>query len=70
MVNNQNSFRIKKLSFLILTAILGFIPVAHAVEFNTDILDAEDKSNIDLSRFSQAGYIMPGKYSLSIKGLC
>jgi len=67
MVNNQNSFRIKKLSVLILTAILGFIPVAHAVEFNTDILDAEDKSNIDLSRFSQAGYIMPGKYSLSIK---
>lgn len=32
-----------------------------------DILDAEDRSNIDLSHFSEAGYIMPGEYLLTLK---
>lgn len=40
---------------------------SHAVEFNTDILDAEDRNNIDLSRFSSAGYIMPGTYSMGLQ---
>lgn len=39
---------------------------AQAVEFNTDFLDVNDRSNIDLGKFSQAGYIMPGVYSLRI----
>ncbi|CAK9883931.1 MAG: Outer membrane usher protein PapC [Candidatus Erwinia impunctatus] len=47
--------------------IASFAFPAWSVEFNTDILDAEDKSNIDLSRFSQAGYIMPGTYSFTVK---
>lgn len=55
--------RIRLVSFFILFAIS--IPV-HAVEFNTDILDAEDKKNIDLSRFSQSGYIMPGLYQMDV----
>ena len=38
-----------------------------AVEFNIDILDSEDRENIDLSRFSRAGYIMPGTYTLSMR---
>lgn len=38
-----------------------------AVVFNTDILDSEDKSNIDMSRFSEAGYIMPGNYALTLR---
>jgi len=38
----------------------------YAVEFNTDVLDASDRKNIDLSRFSQAGYIMPGQYQMDI----
>lgn len=38
-----------------------------AVEFNTDILDDDIKSNIDISRFSQVGYIMPGTYTLNLK---
>lgn len=37
-----------------------------AVEFNTDVLDSSDKSNIDFSRFSQEGYILPGQYQLKI----
>lgn len=47
--------------------ILGALSIAHAddaVEFNTDILDVKERSNIDLSQFSQAGYLMPGKYQM------
>ncbi|MDZ7320050.1 fimbria/pilus outer membrane usher protein [Kosakonia sacchari] len=39
---------------------------AYSVEFNTDFLDTEDKNNVDFSRFSEAGYIMPGQYTLSL----
>jgi outer membrane usher protein PapC len=38
-----------------------------AIEFNTDVLDISDRSHIDLSQFSQAGYIMPGKYQMVIR---
>ncbi|MDM3379290.1 fimbria/pilus outer membrane usher protein [Citrobacter sp. Cb003] len=57
----------KHLSSFIFLAILAAASRTDAVEFNTDILDASDRENIDLSRFSQAGYIMPGQYSLSIR---
>ncbi|MBC3216001.1 fimbria/pilus outer membrane usher protein, partial [Serratia fonticola] len=36
------------------------------IQFNTDILDVKDRANIDLSQFSQRGYIMPGTYSLQV----
>ncbi|WP_419210360.1 outer membrane usher protein [Providencia manganoxydans] len=36
------------------------------IEFNTDILDLKDCENIDLSEFTQAGYIMPGTYPFYI----
>lgn len=39
---------------------------AQAVEFNTDVIDSSDRENIDFSRFSQAGYIMPGEYQLQM----
>lgn len=39
----------------------------YSIEFNTDILDATDRNNIDLTRFSRAGYIMPGIYNLNLK---
>ncbi|EFK4582158.1 fimbria/pilus outer membrane usher protein [Escherichia coli] len=39
----------------------------YAIDFNTDVLDTEDKKNIDVSRFSQAGYIMPGEYLMEIR---
>lgn len=35
-------------------------------EFNTDLLDLQDKENINLGAFDHAGYIMPGKYQLSV----
>lgn len=39
---------------------------ASAAEFNTDVLDAEDLQNIDISRFSVAGYVPPGDYVLTV----
>ncbi|EFY5236024.1 fimbria/pilus outer membrane usher protein [Shigella flexneri] len=38
-----------------------------AVEFNTDVVDAEDKNNINFSAFSRAGYIMPGIYQMQVR---
>ncbi|KAE9728702.1 fimbria/pilus outer membrane usher protein [Escherichia coli] len=46
---------------------LAIRPVyVYAIDFNTDILDATDNQNFDISRFSQAGYIMPGQYQMEI----
>lgn len=47
------------------------VPVAKSwadddIQFNTDVLDTQDKSNIDLSHFSRRGYVMPGDYTFSI----
>ncbi|MEB7884170.1 fimbria/pilus outer membrane usher protein [Serratia fonticola] len=39
---------------------------AQAVNFNTSVLDAQDKTNIDFSRFSQPGYVMPDEYQLRL----
>lgn len=38
-----------------------------AVEFNTDVLDVKERANIDLSQFSKSGYLMPGKYQLTVR---
>lgn len=52
--------------YFISLALAGFGTVK-AVEFNIDLLDAADRENIDLSQFSQAGYIMPGTYRFALK---
>ncbi|HEY3985078.1 fimbria/pilus outer membrane usher protein [Cedecea sp.] len=55
----------KKNNILVLS--LAFFCIdASAVEFNTDLLNANDKNNIDFSMFSNAGFIMPGTYSFDI----
>lgn len=36
------------------------------IEFNTDILDVNDRANIDLSQFSRPGYLMPGEYRFTV----
>ncbi|EFN9614270.1 PapC/FimD family outer membrane usher protein [Escherichia coli] len=38
----------------------------HAIEFNSDILNTTDGQDIDISRFSRVGYIMPGQYQMEI----
>ncbi|HHT2664588.1 TPA: fimbria/pilus outer membrane usher protein [Citrobacter freundii] len=58
MIQNKN------ISYAIIFSLAGM--PAYAVEFNTDILDAADRKNIDLSRFSSADYIMPGQYQMEI----
>ncbi|MDI9803076.1 fimbria/pilus outer membrane usher protein [Citrobacter koseri] len=45
---------------IIITAVT-FTP-AWAIEFNTDMIDAEDRANIDLSQFEKKGFIPPGQY--------
>ncbi|WP_449556053.1 outer membrane usher protein [Huaxiibacter chinensis] len=37
------------------------------VQFNTDVLDVQDREHIDLTQFSRAGYVMPGSYLLAIQ---
>nr|WP_223499717.1 MULTISPECIES: outer membrane usher protein [unclassified Serratia (in: enterobacteria)] len=50
------------------TLLLGSVVFAHAddIQFNSDILDLKDRSNIDLSQFAQKGFILPGSYSLAV----
>lgn len=60
----------KGLSLAIALSLYGLsVPVfaTQAFEFNTDVLDLEDKNNIDLNQFARAGYIMPGTYSFTLK---
>lgn len=45
---------------------LFFLNNSQGIEFNTDVIDSSDRENIDFSRFSQAGYILPGEYQLQI----
>ncbi|WP_186369922.1 outer membrane usher protein [Yersinia aleksiciae] len=40
---------------------------ADEIQFNTDVLDINDRTNIDLSQFSRSGYIMPGNYIMVIQ---
>ncbi|STB68608.1 fimbrial usher protein [Citrobacter freundii] len=58
------SFTVKKITYAILLSFAS--NNIFAVDFNMEVLDAADKGNIDLSRFSQPGYIMPGNYQMQI----
>ncbi|BBQ83522.1 TPA: fimbrial biogenesis outer membrane usher protein [Kluyvera ascorbata] len=63
----------KKLSLLIKQSLYSACLFAslssplYAVEFNTEMIDAEDKQNIDLSQFEKKGYISPGSYLVSVQ---
>ncbi|KAA1192274.1 outer membrane usher protein [Photorhabdus heterorhabditis] len=60
---------LKSLTVLVLFALMG-THVAYAeeeIEFNTDVLDVQDRSRIDLKEFSRAGYIMPGDYQMMVR---
>ncbi|ROR11315.1 outer membrane usher protein FimD/PapC [Erwinia sp. JUb26] len=37
------------------------------IQFNTDVMDVQDRKNIDLSRFTHKGYIMPGRYTMNVR---
>lgn len=70
---NHSAFRLAKFSALIrhtlsasLCSALFVLPVA-AVEFNTDMIDVEDRNNIDISQFKKKGHITPGQYLVSVQ---
>ena len=37
------------------------------IEFNTDVLDLNDRTNIDLRCFSRSGFILPGTYTMLVQ---
>jgi outer membrane usher protein PapC len=47
------------------TPVMG-VHAANDIQFNTDVLDVNDRKNIDLSQFSRSGYIMPGIYDMAV----
>lgn len=63
-MKNNTSFVVNGITYALMLSLAG--APAYAVDFNTDVLDAADRQNIDFSRFSQAGYIMPGQYQMEI----
>ncbi|MCU6343575.1 fimbria/pilus outer membrane usher protein, partial [Escherichia coli] len=65
-MKTKKSSDINRITWAIML-VFSSIPSAYAIEFNTDVLDAADKQNINFSRFSQVGYILPGKYELEIR---
>ncbi|WP_261641956.1 outer membrane usher protein [Erwinia mallotivora] len=71
MAENNASIKIARwlkniISLAIFFCFLGHAADINDVQFNSDILDVKDKKNIDLSRFSKAGYIMPGNYTVTL----
>lgn len=63
------SFRPGLLGLLIVCAFGGvsYFSYADEVQFNTEVLDLQDRSNIDLNQFSRSGYIMPGEYVMTLR---
>lgn len=45
---------------------MTLVYAADDIQFNTDVLDVNDRKNIDLSQFSRGGYIMPGTYGMVV----
>ncbi|EDG8466759.1 fimbria/pilus outer membrane usher protein, partial [Salmonella enterica subsp. enterica serovar Muenchen] len=61
----QGRFVVNRVALVITLILLS--GHSYAVEFNTDIVDAEDKSNINFSAFSRSNYIMPGTYQMQVR---
>lgn len=50
-----------------LMSLAGTVMGAGDIEFNTDVLDLSDRTNIDLSRFARSGFILPGTYLMTVQ---
>ncbi|AZF06465.1 outer membrane usher protein [Pseudomonas sp. R5-89-07] len=50
-----------------LMSLAGTAMGAGDIEFNTDVLDLSDRTNIDLSQFARSGFILPGTYSMAVQ---
>ncbi len=40
---------------------------AEEIQFNTDVMDVDDKDNIDVRQFSRRGFILPGRYLMTMR---
>ena len=66
--SNARVPRTRLLTLLIALALLnGQTVFAKPIEFNSEVLDLQDRSQLDLGRFSRAGYVMPGDYRLEVR---
>ncbi|MCG2879418.1 fimbria/pilus outer membrane usher protein, partial [Obesumbacterium proteus] len=64
----ESKLALSKLSIIITVALVSlYSNTVVAVEFNTAVLDSNDKANIDFTRFSQANYILPGTYRMDVR---
>lgn len=63
---DMTSSQLYFLSGLFLIFMLMTSTAVCAVKFDTDMLDIRDTHNVDFSRFNNADYVMPGRYSLII----
>ncbi|AZF22479.1 MULTISPECIES: outer membrane usher protein [unclassified Pseudomonas] len=61
----KNTFRPGLLGGLM--SLAGTAMGAADIEFNTDVLDLSDRTNIDLSQFARSGFILPGTYSMAVQ---
>jgi outer membrane usher protein PapC len=50
-----------------LMSLAGTAMGAGDIEFNTDVLDLSDRTNIDLSQFARSGFILPGTYPMAVQ---
>ena len=50
-----------------LMSIAGQVWAGDDIQFNTDVLDLNDRTNIDLSQFSRSGFILPGTYLMRVQ---
>ncbi|AEN62959.1 fimbrial biogenesis outer membrane usher protein [Enterobacter soli] len=56
-----------KQTFYAAVATITLTSPLYAIEFNTDMIDAEDKQNVDLSQFEKKGYIPAGHYLVRVQ---
>ncbi len=70
MTNTQEKRVINKLNSTCrygLFMVCFFSNNAKATEFNASVLDIDERNEIDLSRFADSDYVIPGDYMLTIK---
>ncbi|HEP1058596.1 TPA: fimbria/pilus outer membrane usher protein [Klebsiella aerogenes] len=53
--------------FIALVCAASWAEADEAIEFNTDVLDASDRHNVDLQRFSEGNFVAPGEYLLDVR---
>ncbi|KAA8997634.1 fimbria/pilus outer membrane usher protein [Affinibrenneria salicis] len=59
--------RVKGLSIYGIFIVSFYPAVGYATEFNASVLDTDEQNTIDLTRFSDPDYVIPGDYVLTIK---